>query len=630
MTPVQGPGTSGKNSNLNLNLRRNSTLDSKIWRSYADGIINSFNDEKEKEIEKSKKKGEKNIIRRNTVQVEVKIKMSTFCDTSQKGGSERGSEGGSEGGRCPWLLSDQSTPPKLSSISPIASSPSSSLFGVRKTGSGSGSDSTISGRTNRSDGKSNRKNSDSPKQAALPLPLPQFMSTLSTPKVRLSTPKMSTSTRYSNILDDEVESKVVPRQLFEKNLSEKSDEKNPKRKISFFQMDLPESLQPKHIIGKQIPNVQKLISKIKEVNGKKESDVIKNESGAKTVEEEDIDNDLSQLIKKNCFISDILPTQTPISTTYRNTQKPGQNVNKSLIEQPSNKIPDSFLLTIIERAKNIPEQIGIEYSANSSNIDTDNNNDNNNNKINDNDDNSNYNNCDQNNVRKELVSTLCTHQLIPIVIKNTSLPSNSINIISSEKEEKSEKSVSSFSLQKIRSIDSENSDFENRMNFAESHLSLKSKNDTLNKSNLREMKMNCQKLRTNSTLNCCFETQKNILGAIPGGKLTFATGKISLFKLPRKSSDDNNVFSLKDSTKEKCRSKNCEKFDSNEFELKDKKYYGYENSIERGREKEKGSEKDRDKEKGNNVRNGAMILVAEALSDRSSGSGNFSSASRPL
>ena len=475
VSPLQSQNM-GPGSKNGINPSRRSTAaDAKIWRSYADGVIREAGEEVGSLEDILRRGNGKKAERRNS-----------------NGGERERRRTGSFGenlsiGRKPWVPSDETT-------HQIISTPPS----TRKNSMTNTFDGAALARTCRA--VSANVNSRASFSSS---------SVLSTPRTRTSinlstTANVSCASRYSNLVDDETTEKkniLIP-VITADNLifpEKVVDDKNPKRKISFFQMDLPDSVQSTYALARQITGSHKLISKPKDANSKKEGSdmIVKNEGETKSTEEESIDSDLNNLIKSKCFIKDsIQPTQIPHTNTF--PTKNIINTPKILPEQNSQKFSESNV-SEKEKGKNLTELSSIDI--------------------------------------KDILFTQPITVINPLFSRNTTNSQETSSFYEKsdksekcekgEKGEKSEKSILSQSLQRIKNTEGENYEFENRFP-PEVTLSL---TGLTIQNNLIEIKNNVQ--NANCVLNANTEIQNHILGAIPGGKLLFNSGKINLpNKLP--------------------------------------------------------------------------------------------------
>jgi hypothetical protein len=509
--PFQGLGTTGLGSKSGINTRgRSSAADAKIWRAYADGVIR----ESVEELGSAE-----NLLKRNGGK--KPDKWSSEREKRRTGSFGENPQSGPQSGRKPWVPSDElthhiiSTPP-----STRKNSITNALDGTNQSRTYSRSTSAhVSSRNTTSFSTSN---------------------ILSTPKHRTSlstTANISCAARYSNLVEDETTEKkniLIPVITADGNtFPEKvTDDKNPKRKISFFQMDLPESVQSTYAVARQniITGSHKLISKTKDnTNSKKDGGetIVKNEGETKSTEEEIIDTDLNNLIKSKCFIKDPMPP-TQITHTTSFPPKIGNNNNNinntqklQLLpeQQNSQKFSELNLQNLSEKGRISPELSTLDL--------------------------------------KDILNTQPITAINPLFSRNISYTQESNSFYEKsdksekcEKSDKSDKSILSQSLQRIKNTECENYEFENRFP-PEVPLSLTS---LTIQNNLIEIKNNVQ--NANCVLNANTEIQNHILGAIPGGKLLFNSGKVNLLNkpLPNRRSSGNysrdNSFNLSGNGKE--------------------------------------------------------------------------------
>jgi hypothetical protein len=484
--PFQGLGTTGLGSKSGINTRgRTSAADAKIWRAYADGVIRESGEEPGSAENLLKRSGGKKLERRNSGSEREKRRTGSFGENAQSG---------PQSGRKPWVPSDEIT-------HQIISTPPS----TRKNSI-----------TNALDGTNLSRTYSRSTSAHVSSRNTTSFSTVNILKHRTSTSttaNVSCAARYSNLVEDETTEKkniLIPVITADGNtFPEKvTDDKNPKRKISFFQMDLPESVQSTYAVARQntITGSHKLISKTKDnTTSKKDGGEIvgKNEGETKSTEEEIIDTDLNNLIKSKCFIKDPMPpTQITHTTSFppkignnNNNMNNAQKLQLLSEQQNSQKFSEINLQNLSEKGRISPELSSLDL--------------------------------------KDILNTQPITAINPLFSRNISYPQEnnlfyekSDKTEKCEKSDKSDKNILSQSLQRIKNTEGENYEFENRFP-PEVPLSLTS---LTIQNNLIEIKNNVQ--NANCVLNANTEIQNHILGAIPGGKLLFNSGKVNLLNKP--------------------------------------------------------------------------------------------------
>ena len=502
--PIQGLGAStGLGSKSRINTRgRSSAADAKIWRAYADGVIRESVEEVGSAESLLKRNSGKKYERRNSGERERR-RTGSFGENPQSG---------PQSGRKPWVPSDEithhiiSTPP-----STRKNSMTNTLDGACLSRSLRSTSAHVSSRNTTSFSTS---------------------TILSTPKHRTSTSttsNISCAARYSNLVEDESTEKkniLIPVITADGTTfpDKVVDDKNPKRKISFFQMDLPESVQSTYALARQniVTGSHKLISKTKDNTSSKKDGgeiTVKNEGETKSTEEETIDSDLNNLIKSKCFIKDPIQ-QTQISQTTFFPPKIGSNNNNNnnntqklqLLPEQQNSLKFSEI-----NLQNLSDKGRISPELNSIDL-------------------------------KDILNTQPITAMNPLFSRNITYNQESNSFYEKsdksdkcEKSEKNEKSILSQSLQRIKNTEGENYEFENRFQpeIPLSHTGLTIQN------NLIEIKNNVQ--NANSVLNANTEIQNHILGAIPGGKLLFNSGKVNLVNKPLPNRRSSGNYSARDS-----------------------------------------------------------------------------------